>query len=151
MRTLLVLLCAFPLLVMAQIPKGTSRIVITNENTKDQNMKLVTQTLIDSGYLIAKHDLEYGTISTEERPAAKKQPLHKLNFVVKDNSIHVAGQAMTGIALTLSGVTMEDQWFQIENKGMSGSILYQAFQLLNNFALKLEGGKNLHNPIAHFI
>jgi len=139
MKKLVILLFTIPALTFGQVPKGANKIIISNDASKDQNMKHVIQTLIEAGYTIYKSDLEYGTIQTDEIPSARKQPLHKFNFVIKDKSIQVSGYAKTGIGLVFSGVTVSDDWFQIENKGMKGSTQMQVFLIMDEFSRKLIG------------
>ena len=54
--------------IVVEVPKGTSKIILTNGLTKEENFKHVIDILLEQSHFIASKDSEFGTIKTEARP-----------------------------------------------------------------------------------
>ena len=66
--------------VVVEVPKGTSKIILTNDLNKEENFKHVIDILLEQSHFIASKDTEFGTIKTEARPIKGLNELSLLFF-----------------------------------------------------------------------
>lgn len=115
-------------------PKKTWKILIKNSNSKEDNYKLIGQTLIDNDFSIEKKDVEYFTLETTPRTTEDSKSSYYLKFIAKDNLIVLTGMAKSLITMRISGVNIESEYSKIRNIGMRGSIAKDEFNSMLNFA-----------------
>jgi len=93
--SLLLLVLAFPILSFSQIHKETTKIIVKNELSSDDNYKLVGKELIENGYEIETADKDFGSIRTTEvegSVAFTFKNWHYLNVSTYDNKIVISGK-----------------------------------------------------------
>ncbi len=115
-------------------PKKTWKILIKNSNSKEDNYKLIAQTLIDNDFSIEKKDVEYFTLETTPKTTDGNKSSYYLKFVAKDNLIVLTGMGKSLITMRVGGVNIDSEYSKIRNVGMSGSIAKDEFNSMLNFA-----------------
>ena len=115
-------------------PKKTWKILIKNSNSKEDNYKLIGQTLIDNDFSIEKKDAEYFTLETAPRATDGNKSSYYLKCIAKDNLIVLTGMGKSLITMRISGINIDSEYSKIRNIGMSGSIAKDEFNSMLNFA-----------------
>ncbi len=121
-------------------PKGTYKIIIKNNLTKDDNFLKVGQTLIENDFQIANKDKEFYTIGSGKKHINKSDCDCSLDFVIKDSCIIVTGKVYSPLGAQSGMFTYKVDFFRIENKGIKSSGYRESFTEMLNIA-KLLGGE----------
>lgn len=139
MKTLLLIAFLFPLAVIAQnVPvKGTKRIIITTQDSASMNYKRTLLQLLESGLSIDAKDSDLFTIRTQVSALRKTSGSYFLNIYCRNNQIIVSGKVKLGFDIDFGGVKTVDDFTDIVNKGMKGSIQKIAFDTMNELSLKI--------------
>lgn len=133
MRKLLLLLLLLPFVVLGQeIPKGVTKIIITNTLSAKDNFNLVTKTLLDNDNFIEQSDSVTYYVKTQSKKPNKGIGLRFLNVRAMDNQVEISGMYKSGIEV--GGIA--DNYEPIINR----SGLYRnVFADMNALALKFGG------------
>lgn len=116
-------------IVSAQPPKGCDEILITGVS-----MQELFEKLLDHHFLIDKKDTDLGTIKTERRDInyeKQKGGFIVINLRVKDSTAYIHATCGLDMTFTNNGILE----YRVENKGMKGSIIKDAFEVMNQLAL----------------
>jgi hypothetical protein len=139
---LFIFILIFPLGLFAQdIPKGVTKIIVTNNLSAEENFDYAIKTLLDNDYFFEQSDKAIGYIKTQEK-AIKPSGSIILNIRVEKNKITISGTNKSGLDLRVGGVTVNDNAEPIRNAGMKGSIVKKAFEAMNEIASKFNGVKS---------
>lgn len=126
-------------------PKKTSKIIIKNNLTADDNYKIIGQTLLDNGYSIGLKDKEFYVMESgwaEVKNIGASYLI--LSFRIKDGTIELSGYLFCSMnGLNPSG-RPKDIGEIINNRGMKRSPLLLSFQQMFDFALLLP-----HNSFSY--
>ncbi len=139
-RHLIILLFLTSIMAIGQVndiekpPKKTWKIVIKNSNTREDNYKLIGQTLIDNDFSIEKKDAEYFTFETAPKTTDDNTSSYYLKFIAKDNLIVLTGMAKSLITMKIGGINIDSEYAKIRNIGMRGSINKDQFNSMLNCA-----------------
>ena len=109
-----------------EIPKGTTKIVVTTSHNQTDNFKQVLNFLLDNDFEIEKKDIELFTVRSGFKQLPKTGNYY-LNFRCKDGKIEITGKFNSDISIEIYGVKSESNLETIINKGMKGSIYYTSF------------------------
>jgi len=132
-------LSIFSLVIYAQAPKGTNKIIVINSKSASDNFLAVKQQLAENSIAIASQDKDIFQIVTGNIPA-KSGANYQYIIFCKEKSIAITGKFTTGIEMNWGfGITAKDDEMKIVNKGMSGSIFKKAFTAMEDFAKSLGG------------
>ena len=113
-------------------PKKAWKILIKNSNNKEVNFQLIGQTIIDNDFSIEKKDVDYLTMETTPKVTEGQTSTYYLKFIAKDNFIILTGMGKSRINVSLANI--EDEYSNIKNVGMSGSVAKDQFKAMLNFA-----------------
>jgi hypothetical protein len=119
---------------LKNIQKGTSKIVLHNNLTKSENFQLIGENLVENDYQIDKANKDFWIISTVPKSLEKLNVIYLLNFVAKDSSISITGTFKINVTIKMNHVESEFSFDKIENKGMQGSPVKEAFLKMYAFA-----------------
>lgn len=140
MKTLLLaILIALSTTVYCQVPKGSTRIVISNNLSGLDNYKSIIKNLMSSGYFIDQKDIEIGYIKTQNLPVNKWTGTYYLNIVCQDNKVVISGMLKSSISINTSGVIVESGFEPIVWKGWNTGLYKIAFENMKILAEKIEG------------
>jgi len=117
---------------ISQPPKGCQEIMV-----KGVTFKEAADMLLDSHFLIDKKDEILGTIKTERRDInyeKQKGGFIILTIRIKDSSAYINGNCGIDMTSFRQGILE----YRIENRGMKGSVIKDAFNLMNEFALSFK-------------
>lgn len=123
--------------VPKSIPKGASKILVRTKNNKSENFQLIGNNLIDNNYQIDKANKDFWTISSVAKSHTKPSFSYILNFVAKDSIIMITGTININLNVTIYSVESQSNFEKIQNKGLKGSPMKEAFFEMYIF------GKNL--------
>jgi hypothetical protein len=123
---------------LKDVPKKASKIILTNELSKEDNLKYVIESLLDNDYTIAAKDDEYGTVKTDMRPLKGLNGSYFLTIRVKNNKIIITGKFTLNLSIDYGGVVSHPDLSEIVNKGMKGSPNKKSFEYMFEFARQLE-------------
>lgn len=115
-------------------PKKTWKILIKNSNSKEDNYKLIGQTLIDNDFSIEKRDIDYLTLETTPKATDDNTSSYYLKFVAKDNLIVLTGMGKSLLTMSIGGININNEYSKIRNIGMRGSVVKEQFNSMLNFA-----------------
>lgn len=115
-------------------PKKTWKILIKNSSSKEDNFRLVGQTLIDNDFSIEKKDAEYHTLESSPKSTNGNASSFYLKFVAKDNLIILTGMAKSLISMSIGNINIDNEYSKIKNIGMRGSVSKDEFDSMMNFA-----------------
>jgi hypothetical protein len=122
-----------------EVPKGVNRIIISNTKSAAENFTDIQNILIDNGYAIARKDDEFHTVRTEPVTPKKTASSNFYNFVARDSSIILSGFYKPLVMLTIGYTRPDANTSMIENKGMKGSIVKDAFVAMDKMAHLIQG------------
>lgn len=123
------------------IPKGANVIVLeTNYLTVQDAVKKTVARLIDGGITIANADRELGFINTNPYTHRNVTNQVTISFQESDKGIlaKLSGGFLTGIDITIWGVTARNKQETIEYIGQSGSYYMQAWEGLERVAQMID-------------
>jgi hypothetical protein len=126
---------------LKDVPKKASKIILTNDLTKKNNLIYVIQSLLENGYTIYQYDKEFGTIKTDTNQIEGINGLYFLNIRVKNNKIIITGKMTINISIDLGSVESHSSFSDILNKGKKGSADRKSFEHMFEFAQKLNFSK----------
>lgn len=139
---LFIFILIFPLGLFAQdIPKGVTKIIITNNLSAEENFDYAIKTLLDNDYFFEQSDKAIGYIKTQEK-GIKPSGYITLNVRTIENQIQISGNTKLGAEVNLGLATILDKNEPIRNAGMKGSVLRKSFEAMNEIATKFEGSKS---------
>lgn len=115
-------------------PKKTWKILIKNSNSKEDNYKLIGQTLIDNDFSIEKRDIDYLTLETTPKATDDNTSSYYLKFVAKNNLIVLTGMGKSLLTMSIGGININNEYSKIRNIGMRGSVVKEQFNSMLNFA-----------------
>jgi hypothetical protein len=124
--------------VGVEVPKGTSKIILTNDLNKEENFKHVIDMLLEQSHFIAAKDSEFGTIKTEARPIKGLDCLYYFSIRIKDQTIILTGSFKLNMNISLGMVESTGEYTDIANKGMKGSPFRKSFEIMHEFSKKLK-------------
>lgn len=137
MKSIIFSLLLIPALLFGQdIPKKATQIFIHNDKTQGENFILISKFLLDEAIEIKSRDKELGVISSDVFKRGKGHPV-ALTFFCQDSIVRITGKFKMGMELNFGSVTATDDFEQIINKGMKGSIYEKSFRSMNDIALLL--------------
>lgn len=119
------------------IPKGVTKIAISNELSADQNFIYASKLLLDNGYTFSVRDTELKYIVTEMTPL--KYGSLKMTFRCQDSSVVVTGTLLSGLSVELYGVRSEDTPEVVTKRGMKKSIYGFTWSEMNRMAMLIPG------------
>lgn len=120
----------------AQGPKNSTKIMISNSLTAQENFLLVSQKLLGNDYYIESKDKELFYLKTQQKPINKWTGVYFLNIVAFDNKIQITGMMNSTQEITISGITTKSEFTPIILKG---GLYKECFILMDSFAKKIEG------------
>lgn len=128
-----------PIAAMSQTEpmKGATRITVNTSDVAATNYKMTLTKLLDLGIFIEAKDPELFTIRTQLKRLPKTSGSFFLNIRCKDDIILISGKVKAGFDINVGSVKTVDDFDDISNKGMNGSILKSAFTAMNTIALQL--------------
>jgi hypothetical protein len=115
-------------------PKKTWKILIKNSNSKEDNYKLIGQTLIDNDFSIEKRDIDYLTLETTPKATDDNTSSYYLKFVAKDNLIVLTGMGKSLLTMSIGVININNEYSKIRNIGMRGSVVKEQFNSMLNSA-----------------
>lgn len=115
------------------VPKMTTKIIVSNVKTGIENYQFVLNSLLDNDFGIDNKDSDLLIIKTEVKPA-KDTGSYYLSLRCKDNLIEVKGYFKMGMTLKFGGVNLEDDFDEIVNRGMKGSLYKNIFTEMFEFS-----------------
>lgn len=131
----------FPIVLFAQdIPKGATKIIISNNLSGKENFNLAVKTLFDNDYFFEQRDSTLGYIKTQEKKL-KSSGYITLNIRTIDNQIQISGFTKLGAEVNLGLATILDKNDPIKNAGMKGSLMRKSFEAMDEISLKFLGTK----------
>jgi|1048.fasta_scaffold02612_2 hypothetical protein len=133
--------------VVVEVPKGTSKIILTNDLNKEENFKHVIDILLEQSHFIASKDSEFGTIKTEARPIKGLDCLYYFSIRIKDQTIIISGSFKLNMNISLGMVESTGEYTDIANKGMKGSPFRKSFEIMHEFSKKLKYSQVKYEPL----
>ena len=126
---------------LKHIPKKTSKIILENDLSKDDNFSHVIETLLDNDFSIEDKDEEYGTIKTDLEKVDGLNASYHFIFRAKENQIIVRGEYIIHATINYGGAESKPSFSDIENRGSRGSVPKKSFTAMYEFAQLLESDK----------
>lgn len=129
--------------VPKSIPKGVSKILVHTNNNRAENFQLIGDKLVENNFQIDKANKDFWIISTVSKSHNKPSFSYILNFVAKDSIILITGTININLTVTIYNVESQSNFEKIQNKGMKGSPIKEAFFEMYTFAKNLTDKKEL--------
>ncbi len=127
----------------AIIPKGTYKILIKTDLSKDANIQLIGSTLAANDYQIDRMNEGFGLIQTTPKPHGNMNASYTFNIVAMDGAIMLTGTYILNISIEIWGVRSDPGLSMIRNIGQRGSVNKSMFEMMYGFATKLSDPVNL--------
>lgn len=132
------LLILLPYILHGQAPPKRCSLI----RVKNVTFKEAVTSLLDAGYFIEKIDSNFLTIRTEPQDYSKtKGGMISIDIRIKDSTAFITGHCglTRGDFDSKGGNLMTVRYYyEIENRGMKGSIMKESFDKLNEFALSFK-------------
>lgn len=138
MKKILIVLLLLPVIGWGQIPKGSTKIIVSNTFSAKENFDKIIKALMDNDYFIEAKDADLFTVKTQPKKPIKGHGLYYMNLRAIDNEIHVSGLWKSGIELSMYGVNSTDSYAQVVKRG---GAFVPIFESMDSFATFLEGSK----------
>ncbi|MCA0933097.1 hypothetical protein LCM02_11585 [Lutimonas saemankumensis] len=126
---------------LKHIPKKTTKIILENDLSKDDNFSYVIETLLDNDFSIADKDAEYATIETDLEEVNGLNASYHFIIRTKANQIIIRGKYIIHATIDYGGAESKPSFSNIENRGMRGSVSKKSFAAMYEFAQLLESDK----------
>lgn len=111
------------------VPKNTTKIIVKNRLSKDENFQMVGVALINNGYRIKTKDKDFYTIETEFSQTKRPDWRVSFMFIISDSAITI-----TGRLFVTSLDRSPDNSSALVNRGMNGSAFKVGFEKMFGFA-----------------
>lgn len=125
-----------PRIDLDAIPKGTWKLIIHTNKTKEENYQLMGETILEENYLIEEAIRDFYTIRTFPQGKRQMDRDYILNLVAKDSTILLTGLMIN--PFVDNGVSMPN-YSKIENRGMNNAPLKESFREMVRIARILTG------------
>ena len=119
-----------------EVPNHTWKIIVKDSLTADQNLVLVSQTLLANDFAIENTDPGSHKIISAIKQLENSSSTYFLEFTVLAGVIEVTGEWNANTTIYFQGVKSKSTFKPIENRG---GRFGELFIKMNDFALKMSG------------
>ena len=135
MKTLFfIMFLSISLVTLAQVAPKKSTMAIVKMDDKKQAISKVIDVFTSAGFIFKTVETEAGIFTTEGKRGKGCESMY--NITIKDDGTTKINGLMTIGSFTIEGFT-SDSWSKIENKGMKGSPIKNAWLELESLATQL--------------